>query len=133
MEETDLLKTFDWANNGQIRSFFFNKDRVDFETHKNWFEQKLNNEDCFYYIGELHENVFGSIRFDIEADKASISYLVDPQYQNQGLGTILLKKGLDAFRKESNVVKIVCGEVFLENSASLKVFQDRKRVVKGKS
>ena len=123
-EEKDLLKTFEWADNEEIRKYFFNKNSIDLETHKKWFNTKLNSENCFYYLGLFDNKIFGSIRFDVEGNSAGISYLVDPLFQNKGLGTILLKNGLNAFLKGVTAqISSVYGEVFCENTASLKVFQ----------
>ena len=123
-ELNDVLKTFEWAVNSNIRQYSFNKNKIDFEDHENWFVNKIKDEACFYYLGFLDDQAFGSIRFDVDGDQANISYLVDPSYQNKGLGTILLKKGLELFIKQSGrKVSTICGEVFFENSASVKIFQ----------
>jgi UDP-2,4-diacetamido-2,4,6-trideoxy-beta-L-altropyranose hydrolase len=122
--ESDLLKTFQWAGNAELRKFSFNTRLVKFEEHRNWFINKLNNNNCFYYLGILNDEIFGSIRFDIEDNKAKISYLVDPLHQNNGLGTILLKKGLNLFTAQSGgKIAHIYGEVFSENLASIKAFQ----------
>lgn len=122
IDENDLQKTFEWANNALIRKFSFNKEPIEYDTHKKWFLSKLNDKQCFYYIGELDGKEFGSIRFDVDNGKAKISYLVDPLFQNNGLGTILLKKGLDLLISQTDI-SIVYGEVFFENTASTKIFQ----------
>lgn len=122
--ESDLLKTFEWAANSEVRRFSFNKGTIDFEGHKKWFLAKLNDKHCFYYLGELEQKVFGSIRFDMDGNTANISYLVDPGFQNRGLGTVLLKKGLDLLLTQSDEnISTICGEVLSENTASVKVFQ----------
>lgn len=124
VKESDLLKTFEWAGNAEIRKYFFNTRPVKFDEHKNWFLNKLNDNNCFYYMGVLHSEIFGSVRFDIEGNKAVISYVVDPLYQNRGLGTILLKKGLDLFICQfTGKISFVYGEAFFENIASFKIFK----------
>lgn len=124
INENDLDKTFEWAGNEEIRKFSFNNNLIEYDVHKRWFINKLNDKNCFYYLGQIDNEVFGSIRFDIENSEAKISYLVDPAYQNQGLGTILLKKGLDLFLKQLNTnILAVWGEVLNENIASVKVFK----------
>jgi len=123
-DEQDLLKTFEWAGNNEIRKFSFNKSAVEFETHKKWFTGKVNDAACFYYLGLFNGKIFGSIRFDLDGSKAIISYLVDPDFQNMGLGTVLLKKALDLFITQiSGDISLVYGEVFYDNIASIRVFQ----------
>jgi UDP-2,4-diacetamido-2,4,6-trideoxy-beta-L-altropyranose hydrolase len=124
INENDLNKTFEWAGDKEIRKFSFNNNPIEYDVHKRWFINKLNDKNCFYYLGQIDNKAFGSIRFDIGDSEAKISYLVDPAYQNQGLGTILLKKGLDLFLKQLNTnILAVWGEVLNENIASVKVFK----------
>jgi UDP-2,4-diacetamido-2,4,6-trideoxy-beta-L-altropyranose hydrolase len=124
VNKDDLLKTFEWANNGEIRKFFFNNKPITFEEHSNWFINNINNKQCLYYIAVLDNEKFGSIRFEIKEGFAVISYLVDPIYQQNGLGVILLDKGLDLFSKEcTETILYVYGEVLTENIASIKTFK----------
>lgn len=124
VEEDDVKKTFEWASNAEIRRYFFSKEAVDYSTHHAWFQKKLNDPSCFYYIGMFEGDEFGSIRFDTVEDVAFVSYLIDPRYQNKGLGTIILNRGLQLFIEQltQNISK-VCGEVLIENSASIRVFE----------
>jgi UDP-2,4-diacetamido-2,4,6-trideoxy-beta-L-altropyranose hydrolase len=124
INESDLDKTFEWAANYEIRKFSFNNNPIKYDVHKTWFMNKLNDGNCYYYLGCLNNHEFGSIRFEVENEEAKISYLIDPLYQSKGLGTILLKKGLDLLTKQLHKKKItVWGEVFHENIASIKVFK----------
>jgi UDP-2,4-diacetamido-2,4,6-trideoxy-beta-L-altropyranose hydrolase len=124
ISKKDIAKTFEWANNAEIRKFSFNKKAIEFAAHEQWFTNKINNINCFYYLGWLDDVPIGSIRFDIENNEAKISYLVDPAYQGKGLGTILLKKGLEVFLKQlPENISILWGEVFNENLASVKIFK----------
>jgi RimJ/RimL family protein N-acetyltransferase len=127
----DIDKTFAWANNREIRKFSFNSDPVEYAVHEKWFTDKINDINCFYYLGELDNQLFGSVRFDIIDNNAKISYLIDPLYQKRGLGTVLLKKGLNLFIQQSaGDVLAVYGDVFFEIKASVKVFEKLGYTVK---
>jgi UDP-2,4-diacetamido-2,4,6-trideoxy-beta-L-altropyranose hydrolase len=124
VKESDLLKTFEWASDQEIRKFSFNSNTVKFDEHQAWFTNKLKDNNCFYYLASVNNKEFGSIRFDVKDNKAIISYLIDPLYQNQGLGTILLKKGLERFLSEfKGEISCIYGDVLFENIASIKIFQ----------
>src|SRR5690606_9908872 len=97
VEEKDLLKTYEWARDPEIRKFFFNQEAIGLTEHKKWFNHKLQDQNCFYYLGLISNKAFGSIRFDIQDHGTYVSYLIDPKYQNRGLGSIMLKKGLHLF------------------------------------
>ena len=122
--EGDLLRTFSWANDATIRKYSFSHKKITLEEHRRWYIGKINNKNCFYYLGVIGEQAVGSIRFDVDGDTAVISYFIDPAYHQQGLGLMLLKKGVCQLVKERHVrlTKLV-GMVMVENVASVKAFE----------
>ncbi|SDJ32813.1 UDP-2,4-diacetamido-2,4,6-trideoxy-beta-L-altropyranose hydrolase [Pedobacter sp. ok626] len=121
---TDLDKTYQWANSSEIRKYFINTEPVALEQHIKWFTAKVGQGGCHYFIGEIKGEIFGSIRFDRKEDSAEVSYLIDEAHQGQGLGVILLKKGLEEFIIQTpQPVKTIKGIVLESNLASIKVFQ----------
>lgn len=121
----DIDITYEWANHDATRKYAFSKDFIPFENHTNWFLSKLSSAHCIYYILTEGEKPIGSIRFDLNGPIATISYLLDPLSHGKGLGTILMKKGLEALEKLiiSNRIEIVQGYVLMDNTASLKLFE----------
>jgi len=119
----DKEKTYEWANDPLVRKFSFNNDPVSFENHLKWFMERLNSNHCAYYILEIEENAVGSIRFDIEKNTAKINYLIDPEFTGKGLGTRILKEGIDRLRSEKPSVRIIYGFVIKGNLASIKIFE----------
>ena len=67
------------------------------------------------------------IRFNINEDKAIISYLLEPKYHGMGLGQTILTKGLKILQEEYEKgyfsFKNVIGCVKQENIASIKAFE----------
>lgn len=122
--ESDLITTFNWANDQTIRAFSFSKGIITLDDHTKWFLNRIANRDCFYYIGVIDGQAIGSIRFDITETTALISFLIDPAYHNQGLGLLLLKKGLfHLIRVSSSKISMVVGMVMKDNIASVKAFE----------
>lgn len=122
--ESDLEKTFGWASNPQIRAFSFSQKAISFEEHSNWFLKKISSPDCFYFIAEWKGEPIGSIRFDVIGNEATISYLLDPQFHNRGLGIIILKKGMLLLRDmDNNKVVKLAGFVMPGNIPSVKAFE----------
>jgi UDP-2,4-diacetamido-2,4,6-trideoxy-beta-L-altropyranose hydrolase len=121
----DTEITYQWANDPAIRKFSFNHDFISLENHIGWFSKKINSSACFYFIMTKEATPIGSIRFDIDQHIATISYLLAPTFHGKGLGTILLKKGLEElepFIKKEHI-RVVQGYVLKENSASIKLFE----------
>src|SRR5690606_36485802 len=85
---------------------------------------KVASPDSFYYIAELEQNAVGCIRFDIEKGEAKISYLVDKDYHQKGLGSLLIKKGIEVFCAEAPKFDgPIIGFVLPANVASCKIFE----------
>ena len=62
-DDCDLL--YRWANDPKVRKNSFNKEKIDYEEHKKWFENKLNSDKSYMFI--LKDEVpLGQIRIDIE-------------------------------------------------------------------
>jgi UDP-2,4-diacetamido-2,4,6-trideoxy-beta-L-altropyranose hydrolase len=123
LEDTEI--TYKWANDPETRKFSFNQHYISFENHLDWFSKKIHSSTCFYYIMVKKTTPIGSIRFDIDQHIATISYLLAPTFHGKGLGTILLKKGLEKLEtlaKQENI-QFVQGYVLKENSASIKLFE----------
>jgi len=117
--------TYEWANQEATRKYAFSKDFIPFENHTNWFLSKLASAHCLYFILTEREKPIGSIRFDLNGSIATISYLLDPITHGKGLGTILMKKGLEMFENliDLNEIKIIQGYVLMENIPSVKLFE----------
>jgi UDP-2,4-diacetamido-2,4,6-trideoxy-beta-L-altropyranose hydrolase len=123
--EVDVDLTFSWANHPETRKYSFSKDKIEWDSHCNWFMSKIKSENCIYLILEKESVPLGSIRFDLKEGDALISYLIAPENHGQGYGTILLKKGLqylDKYRESKNL-KTVTGIVQEANTASIKTFE----------
>lgn len=121
--EQDVQKTFEWATEPKIRAFSFNTAPIVYAEHVNWFTQKINHKDCCYLMASIKGHSIGSIRFDIKNNSALISYLLDPAYHHQGLGILLLKKGVEKLIEINNEIKEVIGYVLPQNIASIKAFE----------
>lgn len=122
--QSDLQITFKWVNHEAVRRFSINTQAVDFDSHSDWFLQKIKSQETAYYILDSAAKVaLGSIRFDLQENTGKINYLIDPDHHGMGLGSIILKKGIDILKKEIPEVQSVHGWVFQSNVASIKIFK----------
>ena len=120
---SDLNLTYKWAVSRRIRAFSFNQAEIGIAEHSVWFRKKIADNNCFYYIAEMENAILGSIRFDIVDEAAIISYLLDPNFHNQGLSVVLIKKGIIQLMAEKAIsINSIVGFVMLSNIASLKAF-----------
>lgn len=114
----DCQQIYDWANHPSVRKQSFNSAPIPFENHKKWFSNKLIDKNCYFFIGELNSIPFGTIRFDVKDNIATISYSVAEQFRGQGLGTLLLKLGKKNLVQADSSIQEVVGFVKKQNKAS---------------
>ncbi|SDR69640.1 GNAT family N-acetyltransferase [Gramella sp. MAR_2010_147] len=120
--DVDLI--FNWAKNPIVRQYSFSKEKIQFGDHVKWFINKIEDPKCRYYILEINGVPAGSIRFDLdENNEALITYLIDPVFSGKGLGTYILKVGLERLESDVPFVKVISGYVMPENIASIKIFE----------
>jgi UDP-2,4-diacetamido-2,4,6-trideoxy-beta-L-altropyranose hydrolase len=121
----DFELTFKWASDPRIRAFSFQSKPIHREEHFNWYNRKITDPAVYYFLAYFEEKALGSIRFDIQNGEAIISYQIDPSFHGQGLGTILLSKGIEQLMKENADKKIflISGVVMKSNIASVKAFE----------
>lgn len=119
----DVKTSYQWASNREIRRFSFNQKEIDWESHQDWFQKKINEEDCEYYILFEKDTPIGSIRFDVQnKEAATINYLIDPRFHGKGFGKLIVALGLEKLKMSRPEVTAVCGLVLNRNIASIKIF-----------
>lgn len=150
VSKSDVDVIYKWANDPITRQNSFSDAEIPYENHVRWFEGKLKDSHCLFYICEDIENEetkevskAGSIRLDlIEDDEIAhnkalqsvcvtksavcyrISYQVAPDKRGRGYGSLLLKLAesavIDEHPKGDRLILV--GEVKKENVASSHCF-----------
>jgi len=118
----DIDDLYEWANDPNTRKNSYNQKKIDYTSHVEWFQHKLNSPDCEFLIfeNEINEKL-GFVRFDRAKENTwIISINVAPEQRGKGYSVELLRKGstylaekhaevlIKAFIKEVNIAsKIV--------------------------
>lgn len=119
----DARLTFKWANDERVRRYSFNTNQIEWDTHIEWSENKVNSNLCFYYIIESADRVIGSVRFDIDDNCGIVSYLLDPEYHGRGWGIQMLKEAIDQLQHDASSIGCIEGWVLNKNHASARIFE----------
>jgi len=122
-EIQDVELTYSWASMASVRQYAFNQDPITPHEHHTWFQHKINQTDCMYFMLELPDKTsVGSIRIDINPTEKEglISYLIDPKFQGKGWGVAILVLGQSIAREHG--ITCLIGEVMPENSSSCAIF-----------
>jgi UDP-2,4-diacetamido-2,4,6-trideoxy-beta-L-altropyranose hydrolase len=119
----DLMLLFEWANDAQVRKYSFNPAPIPLENHTRWFNAVLEDKQTLLYIVTANGTPAAHIRFQFSSDTAVISFLVSAEYRGQGLGYIILTKGIERLKRERPDAETVEGLVQRENIASVRAFE----------
>lgn len=120
----DAELTYQWASSQKVRQYSLSKDTIQFHNHVAWLAGKLTDPKCIFYIAVFCGKPVGSIRFDLNDEDAVISYLLDPDYHGQGLGAVMLKKGISSLcAVAGHKIMRISGIVMPDNISSCKTFE----------
>ncbi|MCA5004086.1 GNAT family N-acetyltransferase [Sphingobacterium bovistauri] len=115
----DVKITFEWANDVLTRRNSFSSEVISFDEHKQWWYNKMIDENANYFICEENGIPAGLVRFDkaSESPNLIIGVTLAPSHRGRGLAEkflkLVCKEGLEetkdiihAYIKESNLPSI---------------------------
>jgi UDP-2,4-diacetamido-2,4,6-trideoxy-beta-L-altropyranose hydrolase len=122
VRETDCQLLFDWAIEPAARAASFQSAAISWDSHVQWFSERLRDPECVIYIGEnAADEPVGMVRFHIKGDSAVLSVSVARHLRSVGWG-----RGLIAFATHSLVrtrsIRRIDAFVKPENDASVRLF-----------
>ncbi|MBN1900071.1 GNAT family N-acetyltransferase [Candidatus Sumerlaeota bacterium] len=124
LEDAKLL--FDWRNDSVTRDVSFSSEPIAWETHIPWLEKVLQNPSRKVYIGERMEDhiPIGQVRFDLHSEEEiEINIAVAPAWRGRGLGTTLIREGVDRIQRDFDGIRTIIALIKPDNAASRKAFQ----------
>ncbi len=125
-QASDLLITFEWANDPELRRQSFSSAPISLASHTAWFNKKLNAPNAYLYIFEYKNLPIAQVRFDILEKEAIISYSIDKIFRGRGWGEPILAMAMKDFKQEYKESISIVGFVKHENEGSNKVFMRLK-------
>lgn len=130
----DLMFLYNLRNEPSVIESSFVSERIDLETHKNWFNDKINSDHCSILIAEYEGKHIGQIRFDFDKkiESAVVSIAVSSKYRNKGLGVKILKLGCQYASKFFSIKKCIAF-IRINNKVSVKAFSKAGFTKKGYS
>jgi RimJ/RimL family protein N-acetyltransferase len=123
VEITDINDIFEWRNHPDIRRNFFNQELLSWEEHEKWFTTKLKDSNATVYMAYYREKKVGTIRFESKESVIKTSVMLNPDFLGKGLGSKVIKLGVERFIMEKNHDMQIIAEIKSENKASIKAFQ----------
>ena len=121
MNDCDMM--YAWANDELVRKNSFNSQKIDYESHKTWFQSKINDSNSIIYIVLNNNLPVGQIRIDVEGETGIINYSIDVKYRGKGLGSKSLELIKDTVKDDCLKLKKLVGKVKIDNIPSQKAFE----------
>ena len=107
ISEEDCKLIWTWANDPEVRAVSFSSEAIPYEDHVTWFESKLNDPSCYFYIAEdISNEPVGQVRYEREGNEAEISISLDRKFRGKGYGPSLLRFASQKFFEISDVEAI---------------------------
>ncbi|RFP63761.1 UDP-2,4-diacetamido-2,4,6-trideoxy-beta-L-altropyranose hydrolase [Hymenobacter lapidiphilus] len=121
----DSAQLLAWANEPAVRRFSFNPEPVAEADHERWFAARLADDHALLLLAQdaATGRPAGLIRFTVEAETATLSYLLDADFRGRGLAPLLLLAGTRRLLAQFPRVRRVLGHVQAANAASVHAFE----------
>ena len=132
--KSDIEDIFKLSNDSIVRENSFNSEFISWEEHVKWFNNKINNEECIYYVVKGNKNEFiGQVRFDrIENSKNYVVAIsINKQFRGIGIGNEILRQTSCKLNYDFDV-KNIYAYIKEENQSSVKCFLNAGYKVIGK-
>ncbi len=131
---SDCRRLWRWRNEAEVRKFSFNKERIPYGVHKQWFADKLDSPRTQILVGEKESGEpIGQVRFDLSKNGVAKAHiLIKKSERNKGFGQSLLR-GACNYGFSRLKLKRVWAYAQLKNGRSVRLFkkvgfQKRKKV-----
>jgi len=131
-ELKDMNNTYELSNDSEVRKYSFHIDRIDIETHKIWFADKINNPNCLLLIAEINNNFIGQLRFEKQNSQAILSISVVNEYRHLGVGRFMFQKGLHSLKACYPDLRYITAFVKKDNDISKAFFKNLNFRYEGK-
>jgi RimJ/RimL family protein N-acetyltransferase len=113
---------FQWRNDASARRQYLNSSPVARPDHERWFARSLASPRCRIYLAEdAAGHLVGQFRLERCRGGAEISVSVARRARGRGIGTVLLRRGAAAARRDLGVRRVLA-YVRRDNIASAVAF-----------
>ena len=121
VEKDDYEKILEWRNEPLTRSQMFNTEQIKLNEHLSFWNDLLDNGNCFNFIIEADGIECGVIRLDIINTHAEFDLFITSEFQGRGIGKIAIEDAIKKM-KRLNLNKYVA-KIKPTNIPSIKSFE----------
>lgn len=123
MQEKDIPNIYEYIHKNYVHKYYSMVEQEQWEAHSRWYRFVLHSTSYFFYILELEEEFLGTIRYELEEERAIVSIFIREEYRRKGYAKFALlesqKKFLEELETEIAEIEAV---ILKENEVSQKLF-----------
>ncbi len=120
-----------WANDPEVRSSSFSKNPIEWYEHKEWYKNKLTEKNSYIFIATLDNKIpLGMVRFDLDANKATISIIISKEFRGQGFGSNIIEYGSNELFNITGI-KEINAYIKSNNKNSIRAFKNAGYIDEG--
>jgi len=118
----DIEDIYIWRNHETTRPMLHNTEAIEREAHSKWYSEALRNPDRCSLICYLEGSgiKIGSVSFEIQAETALISIIINPKMRGKKLATTCLVEVIRIFRSRYSMIKVLNAEIKCINDVNKK-------------
>ena len=122
----DIEDLYIWRNHETTRPMLHNTEAIEWEEHSKWYSEALQNPDRCSLICYLEGSgtKIGSVSFNIQAETALISIIINPKMRGKKLSTTCLVEAIRTFRLRYPIINVLNAEIKCINDAGKKTFSN---------
>ena len=134
--KSDMKAIYNLSNQASVRKNSFNENPIKLESHKQWFEKKLKDDNVIMLKAVVGSDLAGQVRLEIDKESALVGISVSEDFRGLGIAFKLIQEIIKVAKEKE--VRVLEAFIKPENLASIKLFEkagfkfDRKSVVSGK-
>jgi len=119
----DMLGIFSLTNESSVRRASFQQKVISLDDHKKWFEEKVSDSSCLFFVVEFEKKIIGQLRLDIESHTALISISVAQKFNGMGVGGLLMGYAVNYIRSHQIQISRIIARIKTDNIASRNFFE----------
>lgn len=121
MEERDIPTIYEYIHKKYVKKYYKEEEEKQWQAHQSWYRFILHSNTYFFYIIEQEEEFVGTVRYELEEEKAVVSIFIQEDYRKQGYAKQALLESMSVLSLEIEVEEITAF-ILEENKCSQRLF-----------
>lgn len=114
----DVKNVFELSNDDTVRQNSIHKEKICWEQHIKWYNDKINSNNSIFYIVEYQNDFAGYCRLDKVEQFWIVTIHVSPNYRKKGIGKQVVEFVTNKHKEKNLVAYVKCN-----NKPSCRLFE----------